>query len=248
MGKGGKGSDLYAGQDTVVATGGFLLTVDGEVGDALEVADDAGEVVYVVTLAVRTLGEVSLVDATTVVAEGVGDVEGEIIAPLDGGDAEEMSILRLGEVLLKVAVEGASSGEMGDVPSAVEAELGNGVDVLVFDDVEVGVVAVARDKIAGLLVPSCVLDADVFSRNHFAVEKEFFGAILLVVAFDEREDIFDKLLIFRVVANGDTEAFCRFDDAVDTDGEVLALDVDVAGIEEREQSSLTHPVEVFVVG
>ena len=71
---------------------------------------------------------------------------------------------------------------------------------------------------------------------------------MLVVAFDEREDVFDKLLIFRVVANGDTKAFCRFDDAVDTDCEVLALDVDVAGIEEREQSSLTHPVEVFVVG
>ena len=92
-----------------------------------------------------------------------------------------------------------------------------------------------------------MLHTHVFSRNHFAVEEQVFRAILLVVVFDEREDAFHKVSIFLVVADGDAEAFCSFHNAIHTDGEILALDVDVASIEEGKKSALTHPVEVGIV-
>ena len=64
---------------------------------------------------------------------------------------------------------------------------------------------------------------------------------------DEREAAFHKVSILLVVADGDAETFCRFYYAVHTNGEILALDVDVASIEEGEQATLAHPVEICIV-
>ena len=54
--------------------------------------------------AVWALREITLVDVSATVAERIGDVEREIIAALLCGNAEEMTVLRLGKVLLEVAV------------------------------------------------------------------------------------------------------------------------------------------------
>ena len=59
-------------ENTVITACGFFLSVDGEVRNALEIADDASEIVDVVAVAVRALGEIALVDATTFVAKRVG--------------------------------------------------------------------------------------------------------------------------------------------------------------------------------
>ena len=151
-------------------------------------------------------------------------------------------------MLLKIAVERASACEMVDVATTVETEFLDGVDVFVFHHIEIAVVAIARHIVAIGFVPTCVFHSHVFSRNHFAVEEEVFRAIFLVVVLDEREDAFHKISILLVVADGDAEAFCCFDNAVHTDGEILALNVDVASIEEGEKSAFTHPVEVGIVG
>ena len=82
----------------------FALAVNGEVRHALQIADDACEIVYILALAVRALREITLVDVSAAVAERVGDVEREIIAALLCGNAEEMAILRLRKVFLEVAV------------------------------------------------------------------------------------------------------------------------------------------------
>ena len=239
---------LFLRHHRIISAFGFALAVDGEVGDALEITNDACEIVHILTLAVRTFGEISLVDVSAVVAQRVGDVEGEIVATLLCGYAKEMAILCLRQMLLEVAVERTSARKMVDVATTVESEFLDGVDVFVFHHIEITVVAITRHVVAIGFVPTCVFHSHVFSRNHFAVEEEVFRAILLVVVFDEREDAFHKVGIFLVVADGDAQTFCSFYDAVHPDGEILALDVDVASIEEGEQSALTHPVEVGIVG
>lgn len=232
----------------IISAFGFALAVDGEVGNAFEITNDACEIVHVLTLTVRAFGEISLVDVSAVVAQRVGDVEGEIVATLLCSYAKEMTILCLREMLLKIAVERTSSREMVDIATTVETEFLDGVDVFIFHHIEIAVVTIARYIVAIGFVPTCVFHSHVFSRNHFAVEEEIFRAIFLVVVLDEREDAFHKVGVFLVVADGDAEAFCSFHNAVHTDGEILALDVDVASIEEGKKSALTHPVEVDIVG
>ena len=157
---------------TVIPACGFFLSVDGEVGNALEITDDAGEIINVVAVAVRALGEVALVDATAFVAERVGDVEGEVVAPFHGCHAEEVAVLGLREVLFEVAVESAAAGEVVDVATTVEAELLDGIGVFVLYDVEIRVVAIARHVVTGFAIPAGVLHTDVLGGNHFAVEKQ----------------------------------------------------------------------------
>ena len=110
----------------IISAFGFALAVDGEVGNAFEITNDACEIVHVLALAVRAFGEISLVDVSAVVAQRVGDVEGEIVTTLLCSYAEEMAILCLRQMLLKIAVERTSACEMVDVATTVETELLDG--------------------------------------------------------------------------------------------------------------------------
>ena len=156
----------------IIASCGFFLSVDGEVRNALEIADDASEVVDVVAVAVRALREIALVDAATFVAKRVGNVEGEVVAAFHSRHAEEVAILGLREVLFEIAVEGAAAGEVVDVSTTVEAELLDGIGIFILYDVEIRVVAVARHVVAVFAIPASMLDPDVLGGNHFAVEEQ----------------------------------------------------------------------------
>ena len=163
---------MFRVERTVIPACGFFLSVDGEVGNALEIADDASEIIDVVAVAVRALREIALVDATTFVAKRVGDVEGEVVASFHSCHAEKVAVLRLREVLFEVAVEGTSSGEVVDVATTVEAELLDGIGVFVLYDVEIGVVAITRYVVAVFAIPAGVFHTDVLGGNHFAVEEQ----------------------------------------------------------------------------
>ena len=56
------------------------------------------------------------------------------------------------------------------------------------------------------------------------------------------------MLILRVVADLEAFELCSFDDAVDTYCEVLAVDCDVACIEQWEHAFVAEVTEVAVVG
>ena len=75
------GQRACALQALVVAACGLVLTVEREVRHALEVANDAREVVQIVRVAVRTFLQVLLGDVPAVAAQRVGTVEGKIVAP-----------------------------------------------------------------------------------------------------------------------------------------------------------------------
>ena len=68
----------------VISAVGFFLSALGEVADALEVADDAGHVVNILAVADGTFFEITLVDMSAVVTDGVGYVEGKVVASFCG--------------------------------------------------------------------------------------------------------------------------------------------------------------------
>lgn len=71
-----------------------------EIADALQVTDDAGQVVDVVAVALGAFLQVTLVDVAAVVADCIRDVEGEIVAAFAGSHTQQLAVLFLGEVFL----------------------------------------------------------------------------------------------------------------------------------------------------
>ena len=106
-----------------MSAGCFLLAGFGEAADALHVADDAGEVINVLAMAFRTLVQVTFVDVTAVVADGVGNVEGEVVTAFLCGYAEQLAVLCLGEMLFQVGVQCRTTGEVRNVAGTVQTEL-----------------------------------------------------------------------------------------------------------------------------
>ena len=70
----------------------------------------------------RALLQIALVDMTAVVADRVGDIEGEVVTSFDSRYAEQLAVLRLAEVLLEVTVQRRTTGEVLDVLTSVETE------------------------------------------------------------------------------------------------------------------------------
>ena len=118
----------------------------------------------------------------------------------------------------------------------MEAELVDDVQRLVLHDVEIGVVTVARHGIPVLAVPLGVLHADVFGRDHLAVEHHLLRAVFLVVALDQPQYPLHECGVVVVVVDADTQKFRGLDQPVDADGQILARKVDVPRAEERQHA------------
>ena len=220
----------------VVSAGGFLLAGLGEAADALHVADDACEVVHILAVAFGAFVEIALVDVAAIVADGVGNVEGEVVAAFLRGHAEQLAVLRLGEVLLQVGVQRGTAGEVRNVAFAVKTELVEQVQRVVLHAVEIAVVAVAGHAVAVFAVPFGVLHAHVLGGNHLAVEEQLLGAVLVVVFLHQSEDVFHEFLVLRIVVDGDAEEFGGLHQTIHADGEVLTVDGDVAGVKQRQHA------------
>ena len=74
-------------------------------------------------MAMRALLQISLVDMSTVVADGVGDVEGEVVTPLLCSNLQQVQILLFREVLVEVHVECRTTSEVFDIWCAMQFEL-----------------------------------------------------------------------------------------------------------------------------
>ena len=173
------------------------------------------------------MSEIAFVDMTAVVADGVGDVECEVVTAFLGGHLQQLQVLLLREVLLEVHVEGGTTREVLDVGRTMEFELVEDGQRVVFDHVEVTVVAVAGHEVAVLTIPLGMLHTDVLGRDHLAVEHHVLRAVLLVILLDQSEDALNEVQV--VVVGGDlqTHELGSLHETVDTDGEVLAADVDL---------------------
>ena len=123
-------------------------------------------------MAVRTLLKITLVNGTTLVADGVGYIEGEVVATLLCSHLKQLAVLSLGEMLLKVAVKCRTTGQMLDVLDTVQTESVNYVQCSILNLVEVAVVEVTGNYLTVLLIPLGVLYTYVLGRNHFTVEHD----------------------------------------------------------------------------
>ena len=198
-------------------------------------------------MALRALVQIAFVDVSAVVADCIRDVEGEVVAALVCGHLEQLPVLLLAQMLVQIHVQRRTSREMLDVLAPVETELIDDVERVVLHDVEVAVVAVTRDHIPVFPVPLGVLHAHIFCRNHLTIEESFLRAVFLIIPFHHAENLLHELGILRIVGDRNSEEFCGFHHAVDADREVLAGDVYVAGVEQRQHALALEHFKVLVV-
>ena len=90
--------------------------------------------------------------------------------------------------------------------------------------------------------------AHILGGYHLAVEHHLLGAVFLVLLLHQTEDGLHELAVLRVVVDGDAHELGGLDQTVDADGEVLARDVDIAGVEEGQHAVGLQVLEVLVVG
>ena len=225
----------------------LLLACLGEIADALEITNDASHIVDVLGMAVRTFMQIALVDGAAVVADGVGHVEGEVVATFARCHLEQLAILLFGEMLLEIHVESRTAREVLDIGSAMELELLDDVGVGILDDIEIAVVAVTRNEISVFPIPLGMLHAHILGWYHLAVEEHVLGAIELVVFLDKSKHGLHKLEIVGIVGDLESTELCRLYKSVDTDGEILARHIDISCVEEGQHAMRLKLLEILVV-
>ena len=156
----------------IVSSSSFLLAIEREVAYTLQVADDTSQIVEILRSAHRALMQVVLVNVTTIIAERVGNVEGEIVASLLCCHTQELTILGLAQMLIKIHVECITTREVLNKATTMKAELFNDICIRIFHHVEVRIVAFTRHELAVFAIPTGVLYAYILGRNHFAVEHQ----------------------------------------------------------------------------
>ena len=131
-------------------------------------------------------------------------------------------------MLLKIAVQCRSTGQVLNILDTVQTETVNYVQCGILHLIEVAVVAVTRYNIAVLLIPLGVLDTNVLGRNHLTVEHYALGAVLLVQLLYDTQNGLYILCVTRVVTDLDTQELGTLNQTVYTDCQILTAYVDVA--------------------
>ncbi len=79
----------------IVSLCSFLLPWLRKIADALHIADYTRKVIQTVALTRRTFFEITLVDVSATVANGIGDIKGEIVTAFLRSDAQKLAVLFL---------------------------------------------------------------------------------------------------------------------------------------------------------
>ena len=202
----------------------FFLASLREIADTLHIADDTSHVVNVRAMAHGTLFEVAFINMSTFVADGIRDVEGEVVASLLSRHTQQLAVLFFAEVLFQVEVQRRTAGEVRDVLTTMETELVENVNLFIFNNIEITIITIAGHHVTVFAVPLGVLHTHILSGNHLAVEHEVFALIAFVVIFNHAQDLLHEMLVFFIIGDGNLEEFGSLHQSVDTDGEVLAID------------------------
>lgn len=116
-------------------------------------------------MALGTFCKPVLGNKTAIIANGIGDVVGEIRTLGFDAYIHKLAVLRFGKVFVKVGVEGGAAVQIARHAVAMEDELVKEIARFILDDIEVGVVAIAGDEVAVFLVPRGVFDTEVFCHS-----------------------------------------------------------------------------------
>ena len=227
----------------------FFATTATECGHAFQIADDAGAVVDVVRTAGGTGVQGTFIDMAAFVADGDAHVHAEVVAAGLCGDVQERAVAGFGQGFVKVQVQRGAAIKPVHQFFTVQQEFVERVDFFVFDDVEIGVVAVAADFVAVGFVPFGVFHAEVFGGDELSIELHavvFAGGL---VGFEYGfQTALDEVDVIVVVADFDTLRFGGFRHPVDTDGEELFVQRDEACIVNGQHSGGLVFFHQFAVG
>ena len=92
-----------------------------------------------------------------------------------------------------------------------------------------------------------MLYAHVFSGNHLTVEEQILRTILLVVMLYDAEHTLYEMLVVLVRGNLQPHELGSLNQSVDADGQILAADIDISGIEQRQHAVVLQFLQVFIV-
>ena len=93
-----------------------------------------------------------------------------------------------------------------------------------------------------------MLHTHILGRNHLAVEHHILTAVLLVVLLNQSENTLNEMHIVVVRCDFQSHELSSLYQAVDTNGQVLTVDIDITGIEQRQHTMCLQVFQVFVVG
>ena len=157
-----------------------------------------------------------LADMPTALAQGVRDVEGQVIAARLHRGVQQLAILLLGQMLVEVDMAGRASIEVSCEVTPMELQLIQHIDSRIFHPEEIAVVAIARDAEFIGAIPRGILHTLILGRNHLSIEHDSLRSGALVGLVDGLKNSFgisNILRIFRV--NRNAQCFRTFDEAVD---------------------------------
>ena len=185
--------------------GVFGAPAGAEGGDALQVADDARAVVDVARAAGAACSQRAFVDVFAVVADGDAHVDAEVVAAGVRRDVQQFAVAFPAQRFVQVQVQRRAAVQPVDEFASVQDEFVERVGALVvFHQVEVGVVAVARHAVAVAFVPGGVFHAEVFCRHEFGVVAHAVVRVRpLVGVVDGFQFFLDEGEVGGVVADGD---------------------------------------------
>ena len=93
-----------------------------------------------------------------------------------------------------------------------------------------------------------MLYTDILCRNHLTVEHHILRTVLAVILLDKAKDALYEVQVLIVWRNLQTHKLGSLHKTVDTDGQILTGDIDIAGIEERQHTVLLQFLQILVIG
>ena len=180
---------------------------------------------------------------------GNAHIHAEVVAAGLCGDVQERAVAGFGQGFVEVQVQRGAAVEPVHQFFTVQQEFVERIDFFVFDDVEIGVVAVAADFVAVGFVPFGVFHAEVFGGDKLGVELHavvFAGGL---VGFKYGfQTALNEVDVIVVVADLDALRFGGFRHAVDADGEELFVQRDEACIVNGQHAGGLVFFHQFAVG
>lgn len=156
----------------------LLLAGFRERGYALQIANDASQIIQILAAALRTGGQTILTDEAAVVTNSVRDIKSKIRAAGLNRRVHQYLILFLCQMLIQIAMERRSAIEIARQAVTMQDELVDYIAIGIFYDVEVAVVAVAGNDISVLFIPRRILDR--LCSDRFATPAAFSYELLHV--------------------------------------------------------------------
>ena len=92
-----------------------------------------------------------------------------------------------------------------------------------------------------------MLDTHILSWNHLAIEHNILRTVFFIICFYDSQYTLYKMQIVRIVINLHAQKFSGLYQSVNTNGQILAFDIDITGIKKRQHSMLLQLLKILII-